>query len=149
METGKSKEKDPGKRKSRGMEMILETNVVDAVGFTKDLQTEVFGIFDHLDWSDEEEHLYLLQEKINTILVFIQGGQKELDPLNKKNLKYAKRMVIEICFKYQPSQECQGFLNRVQWRLKNMKNFEGIKDTKLMKNAERLENVEITYIVKG
>ena len=129
---------------------IMDKNVVDAVGFSKDLQTEKFAIFDHLDWSDEEEHLYLLQEKINSYLVFIQEGQEGLSRQNKKNLMSANKIVIEIWFKYQPSQECQGFLNRVQWRLKNMKNFEWIKkDTKLMKNAERLENVEITYRVTG
>ncbi len=33
------------------------------------------GISDHLDWTQEAEHLVLLQEKVNAYLRFIESGE--------------------------------------------------------------------------
>ncbi|WP_175811888.1 DUF6572 domain-containing protein [Burkholderia contaminans] len=55
---------------------ILETNVVDLIGVDPSKKVAKLGISDHLEWSEPEgEHLLLLQEKINTYLRFIEGGE--------------------------------------------------------------------------
>ncbi|HIC7208338.1 DUF6572 domain-containing protein [Burkholderia stabilis] len=54
---------------------ILETNVVDLIGVDPSKKIAKLGISDHLEWLvPEGEHL-LLQEKINTYLSFIEGGE--------------------------------------------------------------------------
>ena len=57
---------------------ISETNVVDIVGVDPDKKIARLAISDHLGWDgaeEEKEHLWLLQEKINAYLRFIEGGE--------------------------------------------------------------------------
>jgi hypothetical protein len=57
---------------------ISETNVVDVVGVDPEKKIVRLAISDHLGWNDseeEKEHLWLLQEKINAYLRFIEGGE--------------------------------------------------------------------------
>ena len=62
-----------------------DTNVVDII--SKDESGNItLTISDHLDWSDVQEHLFILQEKLNTYLRFIESGeiyQKYPDARNK------------------------------------------------------------------
>ncbi|CAE6958491.1 DUF6572 domain-containing protein [Paraburkholderia domus] len=57
---------------------ISETNVVDFIGVDPAKKIARLAISDHLAWDDpeeEKEHLWLLQEKINSYLRFIEGGE--------------------------------------------------------------------------
>ncbi|MDR6469191.1 hypothetical protein J2777_002919 [Paraburkholderia graminis] len=57
---------------------ISQTNVVDFVGVDPDKQIARLAISDHLGWDspeEEKEHLWLLQEKINAYLRFIESGE--------------------------------------------------------------------------
>ncbi|WP_086004923.1 DUF6572 domain-containing protein [Ralstonia solanacearum] len=56
---------------------IVDSNVVDMIGIpSDDLSLVVMGISDHLAWGgNSEEHLLLLQEKINCYLRFIESGE--------------------------------------------------------------------------
>ncbi|EKS9844493.1 hypothetical protein QDD82_005346 [Burkholderia cepacia] len=55
---------------------ITETNVVDLIGVDPSKGVARLGISDHLEWiAPEDEHLLLLQEKINTYLRFIESGE--------------------------------------------------------------------------
>ena len=45
------------------------------IGVDKSTGDVVLTIADHLDWSETESHLYLLQEKINTYLRFVESGE--------------------------------------------------------------------------
>ena len=51
-------------------------------------------IIDHLDWKNEEEHLLLLQEKINMYLTFIESGQIYEDAPEREG----KKIVISVSF---------------------------------------------------
>lgn len=56
--------------------MALEqTNVIDSIGIDNQTDRVVLSIIDGFDWQDEETHLCLLQEKINTYLAFLEGGE--------------------------------------------------------------------------
>lgn len=54
---------------------ILDANVVDIVGVDPAKGIARLIITDHLEWtSPVQEHLFLLQEKINSYLRFLEGG---------------------------------------------------------------------------
>ena len=101
--------------------MISESNILDAVGFSKDARQEMLFIYDHLDWEEEEIHFQLLQEKINWYLIFIQNGQEELSDEQKRLLKKVKRIYINIRFKYQPPEAFQDFLRVSRQQIAKLK----------------------------
>jgi hypothetical protein len=128
--------------------MILEKDELDAVAISEDGQREVLEIFDHLDWENEDEHISLLQNKINSYLVFIQNGQPGLSKENRKSLSKVKMVVIETTFQYPPSEECLRFLKWMQQKIHTLEDVKEIrKDRKLMKNAGKLKNVFLSYTV--
>ncbi|WP_044618999.1 DUF6572 domain-containing protein [Gynuella sunshinyii] len=66
----------------------------------------VLTILDHLEWDDE--HLYLLQEKINTYLAFIESGEVYETYPNSKG----KEFKINVVCKYEPSLTAKEFFSR-------------------------------------
>lgn len=54
---------------------VEDLNTIDCIGIPIETPHEVnLGISDHLEWDASlDEHLYLLQEKINTYLRFIES----------------------------------------------------------------------------
>jgi hypothetical protein len=48
---------------------------VDWLGIEKTTGHISLTVVDDLDWADEENHLLLLQEKLNTYLAFIESGE--------------------------------------------------------------------------
>lgn len=85
---------------------IDQTNVVDAIGVDKENGVLVLTIADHLPWSDTSEHLLLLQEKLNTYLAFLEGGEiYQVYPDAK-----GRNVVIELLFKYPPNEHSLEFL---------------------------------------
>ena len=89
------------------MSTIEDTSSVDAIGINKDSGAIVLKIFDHLDWEDEISHLYLLQEKINSYLRFMEGPQiLEAYPESKNH-----NLMISIDFKVVPCANAIKFLD--------------------------------------
>ncbi|WP_247362343.1 DUF6572 domain-containing protein [Ralstonia pseudosolanacearum] len=82
---------------------IVDSNVIDMIGIpSDDLSLVVMGISDHLDWGDDtQEHLLLLQEKINCYLRFFESGEV-YDAFPSAR---GKRFVIELIAKYEMSDE--------------------------------------------
>jgi hypothetical protein len=55
---------------------IDKVDKIDSVWLAKDGSEVMVAVFDHLPWeSNTEEHLLLLQEKLDTYLAFIESGQ--------------------------------------------------------------------------
>ncbi len=54
---------------------VEQINVIDAIGVETESGKVVLTISDHLDWTDGETHLQILQEKINTYLGFVESGE--------------------------------------------------------------------------
>jgi len=78
------------------MSTITDTNKIDLIGIDKECNYINLEIIDPIDWEDEEEHLSLLQMKINTYLSFIESGQiYESKPEGK-----GKKIVIIVAFSY-------------------------------------------------
>lgn len=59
-----------------GYIMSLERlNEVDAIGIDNETGYVTLAIIDDLDWEDADNHLSLLQEKINVYLSFVESGE--------------------------------------------------------------------------
>lgn len=85
---------------------IDNSNVVDAVHVDGRTDEVILTITDHLGWADSSgEHLLLLQEKINSYLRFIEGG----DLLRAYPKALGKRAVIDVVGKYQLNDEAKRF----------------------------------------
>lgn len=89
---------------------IEQKNVVDFISFDKNNNKVILTISDHLPWDDEYMHLSLLQDKINAYIGFIERGE-----IFKKYPEYKnKTIVISICFKYDITNTCIDFLEKVR-----------------------------------
>jgi hypothetical protein len=93
---------------------IDQTDVVDLI--SRELATDeiVLRIFDHLPWSDDHEenmeHIYLLQEKLNTYLAFIESGE-----INEKFPPAIGRTArLEVVAKYEMCEEANVFFRKFQ-----------------------------------
>jgi len=88
---------------------IEQTEIIDFI--STNLKGEVvLTISDHLDWNPESNHLWLLQEKINSYLLFIESGE-----INKKypDAK-GRRFVISVKLMNQPTAEALTFFDQVR-----------------------------------
>ncbi len=65
-------------------------------------------ISDHLEWDEKNEHVLLLQDKINSYLNFVDSGQIFEEYPNSKN----KNIAIEIVMKFEPNEYALNFLQK-------------------------------------
>jgi hypothetical protein len=86
---------------------IDQLDKIDIIS-TSDAGDVVLHIADHLEWDKEQEHILLLQDKINAYLQFIDDGQifEHYPTATKTNI------VIEVVFKYDPPKSIFIYLNR-------------------------------------
>ena len=89
---------------------VLDKETIDAVAITPDGVGIKLLISDHLTWTDEYEHLLLMQEKINVYIMFLENGQYK-DIYKNVDFKYG---AIEIHFMYEPTEKTKQFLQTVQ-----------------------------------
>jgi hypothetical protein len=75
---------------------IIEEDKLDLIGDNDNDKSVNLGISDHLDWKDVEDHLDILQKKINSYLNFIESGQLHTLRPNSVN----KKINIEVIAKY-------------------------------------------------
>lgn len=91
---------------------IEQTNSVDAIGIDNDNGFIVLTISDHLEWN--EEHHYLLQEKINSYLSFIESGELVVNYPSAEG----KKVLIKIVCMFEPSESSLVFLGKINNALK-------------------------------
>ena len=81
---------------------VTQIDKIDFISLREGTNSVVLTISDHLDWTDTDEHLQVLQDKINTYLNFCESGEIfESYPKAKD-----KDIVIEIKGKYPLN--CEG-----------------------------------------
>jgi CRP-like cAMP-binding protein len=87
---------------------IEQTSVVDILAIDKATGNVKLVITDHRDWDvDSDEHLQLLQEKINTYLRFVESGEM----LETRPDTRGRDVVIRIVGKHPLGDEAQKFFN--------------------------------------
>jgi len=84
---------------------IEDKNLIDVISIDKQ-GILVLTISDHLEWDDKNEHLLLLQDKINSYMDFIENGQLAESYPEKAD----KKIMIQIVFKYYPNKIAEEFL---------------------------------------
>ena len=88
---------------------IEQLDVIDVV--STDSEENVFlTITDHLPWDEENEHLLLLQDKINAYLGAIEKG----DLYDAYPTAKGKNLIISVVALYSPHKDGLIFLERVK-----------------------------------
>ena len=84
---------------------VEDQGIIDIMSFEPKTNKVILTISNHLDWKDELNHLYLLQEKVNSYISFYESGQLyRLEPSYK-----GKEIVIRVSNKYPPTQLVNTF----------------------------------------
>jgi hypothetical protein len=92
---------------------IDQIDVIDFTAFDISRDAILLVISDHLVWDGEDDHILLVEDKINTYLQFIENGQAdEMYPEAKD-----KQIIIEIKAKYFPDSRSLTFLNSYKEQL--------------------------------
>lgn len=89
---------------------VEDKNVVDFVSIAPSNNKVMLSISDHLEWDEENEHIIILQDKINAYISFIESG----DVYEKYPQSEGKSFAIELVLKYKPNEEGYNFLNHVK-----------------------------------
>lgn len=88
---------------------VTNLEVIDAISIDL-MGNAVLTIADDLLWDNGNEHLFILQSKINAYLEFIESGnlyQKYPDA-------EGRNIVINIASKYEPNENAKEFINRTR-----------------------------------
>ena len=92
---------------------VVDTNKVDGIGISRNGQELFLLITDHLDWSQEYEHLIQLQNKLNSNIAFLESRQYEEIYPNRTFSSFC----IEIHIMYELPDNCIKFINVVNQQL--------------------------------
>lgn len=97
---------------------IDNPNLIDFISISPENKV-VLTISDHFEWNDDNEHLLLLQNKINSYLEVIESNQIYKIYPDAKD----KEITIQVSLKYSPNKEGKIFLDEVTNFL-NSKNYD-------------------------
>jgi len=93
---------------------VDQPKVIDIISNDKDGNT-ILTISDHLDWSETQQHLLVLQDKINGYLAFVESGEIYEKFPDTRN----RRIRIEIVFQHKPDSEAFLFLSKAKSVVEN------------------------------
>jgi CRP-like cAMP-binding protein len=89
---------------------VEQLDVVDIISTEKNTGHVILTISDHLDWSDTARHQFILQEKINKYLAFVESGEiLESYPDAK-----GRPITFKVVFKFSPDAKGFEFLTRAR-----------------------------------
>jgi hypothetical protein len=88
---------------------IDQISIIDAIGVDNVTDELVLTIIDHLEWEGNDEHLMLLQEKINTYLAFVESGEL------MKTYPESKGRSVAICLvcAYRLTKQAEAVFDRI------------------------------------
>ena len=92
---------------------ILEENVIDSASIENGIL--ILTISDHLKW--DNEHLFLLQEKINSYIQYIESGQI-FEDFGESSYETIE---IQLIYKYKPNENYRKFLYCLEGALSKLK----------------------------
>jgi len=85
---------------------VEDVEMIDIIGVEPESDKVVLTIADHLEWSDEYDHLKMLQAKLNTYVGFIQSGEMT----SAYPTALGRKSVIEIVWKCIPTKSAIKFV---------------------------------------
>jgi len=86
---------------------IEELEIVDVLSINPKSYRGVLTVSDHLDWSMMDEHLRLLQAKLNRYVAFIQSGEAQSSLPDQQPREFE----IEVVFQFEPPADAIRFLD--------------------------------------
>ena len=90
---------------------VEQTDMIDLIGVDQETGEVVLTITDPMPWEDQvEDHLFLLQEKINTYLGFIESG----DILEEFPEAAGRDPVITIVGKFSLPEQAVAFVRQAE-----------------------------------
>ncbi len=84
---------------------VEDIDVVDIIFTDTNTNEVVLVISDHLKWSDTDNHLLILQEKINLYLSFIESGEIK----EKHTIPDSSTFRIKVIHQYAPDDKAVKF----------------------------------------
>lgn len=87
---------------------VEQTNLVDFVSVISSRNEVVLTISDHLEWDDKNEHILLLQEKLNSYLAFIESGEL----LSSYPSAKGKSVVVDVVCRHPLNVAASEFFDR-------------------------------------
>jgi hypothetical protein len=93
---------------------VDDLSMIDFVAIKANTGEAVLVIGDHLEWDENNEHLLILQNKINAYLEGIENGSLYEGYPEAEN----RNIVIEVKAKYEPNESGRVFLERTERDLK-------------------------------
>lgn len=88
---------------------IQDTTVIDFVSLDS-RGNVVLTVSDHLDWTAEQNHLLLLQEKINTYCTYVENGQLYDEFPESRD----RRPLISLVLFHEATPKAAAFLAKVK-----------------------------------
>jgi len=88
---------------------IEQTKIIDFISITPE-GSVVLTISDHLSWDVSNQHLLLLQDKLNSYLSYIESGEIYSSYPNSKG----RDILIRVMIKYPPKGDALEFLERAK-----------------------------------
>ena len=88
---------------------IEQIDKIDFISTTPEGKVDL-TISDHLEWDEENNHLLILQNKLNAYLDFVQSGQILEDYPSAEN----NEITINVLMKYAPKEIALTFLNQCE-----------------------------------
>ena len=94
---------------------VEQLEKIDFIGVNDETGELSIGISDHLPWIPADEHLDILQTKINNYLNFIENGQIYESYPDAKG----RKIVITVLVKYSLTKEALIFIEKITSILKD------------------------------
>ncbi len=88
---------------------IDQTKIIDLIGIGKVDKNVYLTISDHLDWEDPENHIFLLQEKLNSYLAYIESGEIFEDDPSRKG----REIIIDLVINHQIPKKYEYIYNKI------------------------------------
>ena len=89
---------------------IEQADVVDAIGIDTVTDEVVLTVTDHLDWLDLENHIFLIQEKLNAYLSFVESGEIS-ESYPKAN---GRKIRVDLIGKYEIVREAEPYIEQMR-----------------------------------
>jgi hypothetical protein len=90
---------------------VEEPQKIDIVATRPGSREVRLVITDHLSWSDEEAHLLLLQQKLNTYIAFVESGQ--VLKVNTPKVPPDAQITVVVAAQYAPTETARVFFQQV------------------------------------
>jgi hypothetical protein len=88
---------------------VENPNVIDIISIDQD-GNALFTISDHLEWGENNEHLLILQDKVNYYLAAMESDDLYVQYPEARD----KHFILRIIFLHHPNEDALFFLEKVR-----------------------------------